>query len=111
MFLQVWDTNVLQVACSFSLPVAVHAVAMSSCAVAHCLVAVCAADPEIRLCDPNTGSLSHTLIGHREKTWAVAWSLTSEWQLATGGCDGQVYLSPQLHDVLIDLVARVWFIV
>ena len=90
MPLQVWDTNCLQVACSFALPVQVNGVAMSSCAAAHCLVAVGARDPQVRLCDPGSGGVSHTLIGHRDSVWSLSWSLTSEWQLATGSCDGQV---------------------
>ncbi len=35
---QVWDTNALLPACEFALPERVHAVAMSRCATAHCLV-------------------------------------------------------------------------
>lgn len=35
---QVWDTNALRPACDFVLPERVHAVAMSRCATAHCLV-------------------------------------------------------------------------
>ena len=88
--LQVWDSNALQAACTFSLPVQVSNVAMSACAAGHCLVAVAAQDPEVRLCDPRSGSFSHTLLGHRNKVWTVCWSLQSEWELLSGGCDGQV---------------------
>ena len=89
---QVWDSNALQAACTFSLPVQVNTVAMSACQASHCLVAVGAADTEVRLCDPQSGSFSHILQGHRSKVWAVCWSLQSEWELMTGGCDGQVRL-------------------
>ena len=97
---QVWDANVLQAACTFSFPqFSVHAVAMSSCATGHCLIAATTASPEVRLCDPNSGSFSHSLTGHTDGVWAAAWSLQNEWELITGGCDGQVGfdLGPTLH--------------
>lgn len=87
---QIWDSNALQAACTFSLPVQVNTVAMSACEASHCLVAVGAADTEVRLCDPQSGGFSHILLGHKSKVWAVSWSLQSEWELMTGGCDGQV---------------------
>lgn len=87
---QVWDANALQVACSFSFTDNVNALAMSPCATGHCLIATATAGPDIRLCDPNSGSFSHSLSGHGDGVWAVAWSLQNEWELVTGGCDGQV---------------------
>ena len=87
---QVWDTNRLQVACCFTFPNRVHGLAMSPVAVAHCLVAVVGAEPQVQLCDPASGGFTHTLVGHREAVWSVHWSNTSEWHLVTGGCDGQV---------------------
>lgn len=90
---QVWDANALQAACEFTLNDPVNAVAMSRCATGHCLIASTTAGPDIRLCDPNSGSFSHSLTGHRDGVWAVAWSLENEWELVSGGCDGQVSLA------------------
>ncbi|KAK9835172.1 hypothetical protein WJX81_003251 [Elliptochloris bilobata] len=87
---KVWDTNALRPACEFVLSERVHAVAMSHCATAHCLVAAGAEDPHVRLCDPASGGFTHVLTGHRGAVWAAAWSRTSEWHLATGASDGQV---------------------
>ena len=49
-----------------------------------------AEDPAVRLCDPASGGFTHVLAGHRGAVWALAWSRTSEWHLATGAADGQV---------------------
>lgn len=49
-----------------------------------------AAALQVKLCDIVSGGFTHTLSGHRAAVWAVAWSPASEWQLATGGCDGQL---------------------
>lgn len=43
----------------------VNSLAMSPVAAAHCLVAVASEQPHVRLCDPATQGLSHTLVGHR----------------------------------------------
>ena len=91
--LQVWDANLGQVACSFTLPDRVYGVAMSAVAATHCLVAVVGGDPHVKLCDPATGGFTHSLVGHREPVWAGHWSLESEYHLVTGGCDGQVQQS------------------
>jgi len=53
-------------------------------------VAAGAEDPAVRLCDPASGGFTHVLAGHRGAVWALAWSRTSEWHLATGAADGQV---------------------
>ncbi|EIE20903.1 WD40 repeat-like protein [Coccomyxa subellipsoidea C-169] len=89
---KIWDTNVLAVACSFALPVRVYALGMSHVAAAHCLVAVGGGEPQVKLCDPASGAFTHSLVGHREAVWALHWSLSSEWHLITGSCDGQVRL-------------------
>ena len=87
---QVWDANTAQLACSFNFSGKVTGVAMSPIAASHCLVAVVGADPAVKLCDPATGGFMHSLVGHREAVWAVAWSTVSEHQLMTGSCAGQV---------------------
>lgn len=45
---------------------------------------------QVKLCDPASGAFTHSLVGHREAVWALHWSLSSEWHLMTGACDGQV---------------------
>ena len=64
----------------------------SSLAESHALVAVGTGQPQVRLCDPNSGNVTHTLTGHREAVWATRWMRGSEWVLATGGNDGDVRL-------------------
>ncbi|MEW5302760.1 MAG: hypothetical protein WDW36_005509 [Sanguina aurantia] len=90
----VWDTNSLERVGNFKLPGRVSCLAMSSLA-SHCLVAASSLEPAdhaIRLCDPASGAFSHTLAGHREEVWAVAWSLQSEFQLLSGDRYGQMRL-------------------
>ena len=103
--LQVWDTNTAQPACTFPFGAAVFGVGMSPVAAAHCLVAVAGGQPQIKLCDPASGSFTHVLGGHagsqgshREAVWSLHWSLQSEWHLVTGGCDGQVFRPKPLLD-------------
>ena len=48
--LQIWDTNVLAVACSFTLPVRIFSLGMSHVAAAHCLVAVGGGEPQVCIC-------------------------------------------------------------
>ncbi|GAQ85546.1 putative WD-40 repeat family protein [Klebsormidium nitens] len=85
-----WDTNTLQVEMTFSLPAKVFAVAMSPVAVTHTLIAVGSGDTRVRLCDVSSGGFAHSLAGHRDAVWAVTWSLSSEFVLMTGGCDGAI---------------------
>ncbi len=104
--LQVWDTNTIQAACTFPFGARVSAVGMSPVASAHCLVAVAGAQPQIKLCDPASGSFTHVLGGHdgshREDVWTLHWSLQNEWHLLTGGCDGQVCKAPALGIHVLD---------
>eukprot|EP00271_Cylindrocystis_brebissonii_P016955 TRINITY_DN4208_c0_g1_i1.p1 TRINITY_DN4208_c0_g1~~TRINITY_DN4208_c0_g1_i1.p1 ORF type:complete len:473 (-),score=64.84 TRINITY_DN4208_c0_g1_i1:396-1814(-) len=87
--ISVWDTNTQQAEVHFSLPGKVYGIAMSGIA-PHMLVAAATEDARVRLCDIASGAFSHTLAGHRDAVWAVQWSVSSEWELATGGCDGAV---------------------
>jgi DNA excision repair protein ERCC-8 len=48
---------------------------------------------QVKLCDARSGAFTHNLTGHRDAVWAAAWSPSSQWHLATGGCDGQVCMS------------------
>ena len=63
---------------------------MSPAAVSHCLVAVGSAEPDVLLCDVTSGGFSHRLTGHRAGVWAVAWSPNNEFELLSGGRDGQL---------------------
>ena len=58
--------------------------------VAHGLVACGTEDPRVRLWDPGSGAITHTLAGHRDAVWAAAWSRGSEYVLITGGGEGSV---------------------
>jgi len=89
---KVWDANALELACSFPIGAAVHALAMSPVASEHCLVAVGSEEPDVTLCDIRSGGCAHRLSGHRGAVWAVAWSQTSEWEVVTGGREGQLRL-------------------
>ncbi|KAG7667760.1 putative WD repeat-containing protein ATCSA-1 [Nannochloris sp. 'desiccata'] len=88
---KVWDANTLTVGGTFSIGAPVFAVAMSPAAVSHCLVAVGSAEPDVLLCDVMSGGFSHRLSGHRAGgVWAVAWSPLNEFELMSGGRDGQL---------------------
>eukprot|EP00884_Botryococcus_braunii_P017531 jgi/Botrbrau1/4461/Bobra.0348s0045.2 len=89
--IKVWDTNSLQVVTEFQLSAPIMAAAMSAVATAHCLVAVGCGAP-LQLCDPVSGAVVHTLVGHKSDVWAATWSLASEWHVLSGGTDGQVLL-------------------
>lgn len=45
---------------------------------------------QVKLCDPASGAFTHSLVGHQEAVWALHWSVSTEWHLVTGACDGQV---------------------
>ena len=87
-----WDTNTASRVLAFPFDAKVYDISMSPNASSHCLVAVGTGHPQVRLCDPNSGNVTHTLTGHREAVWATRWMLGSEWILATGAGDGDVRL-------------------
>lgn len=87
---KVWDANALEVGAFFSIGSPVLALAMSPAAASHCLVAVGSSEADVLLCDVVTGGFSHRLSGHRAGVWAVAWSPAKEWELMSGGRDGQL---------------------
>eukprot|EP00879_Flechtneria_rotunda_P012726 GHRR01013289.1.p1 GENE.GHRR01013289.1~~GHRR01013289.1.p1 ORF type:complete len:287 (+),score=75.38 GHRR01013289.1:746-1606(+) len=89
---KLWDTNVLEVACAFNCPDKVMAVAMSSCASSHALIAVGTNEPGVVLADIVSGAFTHTLTGHRSATWSICWSPSIEHQLFTGDASGEVRL-------------------
>jgi WD40 repeat protein len=70
----------------------VHALAMSPAAAAHALVAAGVAGDAALLCDAASGGVALALPGHGAGCWAAAWSLTKEWELATGSAGGRLRL-------------------
>ncbi|KAF9323433.1 DNA excision repair protein ERCC-8 [Podila minutissima] len=89
--IKVWDTNAMEMACSFDLENKVYSHALSSKAT-HGLVATASADPRIRLCDLKSGAFTHSLPGHRGTVLAVEWSPRHEFLLASGSTDSTVRL-------------------
>jgi len=89
---KVWDTNVLRAEQEFRLGEPVFSARMSSVTSAHILIAAGSRLPQVRLCDMMSGAFSHTLTGHRSEVWALAWSPTNEFILATGSADKTVRL-------------------
>ena len=77
--MQIWDTNVLAVACSFSLPVRVYALGMSHVAAAHCLVAVGGGEPQVQ-------------------PFALCWALNAgAWQRCMAAISEQSICNPCMH--------------
>ncbi|KAG0303786.1 DNA excision repair protein ERCC-8 [Dissophora globulifera] len=89
--IKAWDTNAMEVACTFDLQNKVYSHAMSSKAT-HGLIATASADPRIRLCDLKSGAFTHSLAGHRGTVLCVEWSPRHEFLLASGSTDTTVRL-------------------
>ena len=73
-----WDTNTASRVLTFHFDAKVYHISMAPNANSHCLVAVGTGHPQVRLCDPNSGNVTHTLTGHREAVWATRWMRGSE---------------------------------
>ncbi|KAF1323745.1 DNA excision repair ercc-8-like protein, partial [Globisporangium splendens] len=87
---KVWDGGVFQVVSEFDLHSKVYCAKFSRIASAHSLVAAATAKGEVRLCDMAIESSIHSLLGHSDEIWSLAWSLDNEYQLSTGSRDGQI---------------------
>ncbi|ORX61420.1 WD40 repeat-like protein [Hesseltinella vesiculosa] len=87
--IRVWDTNEMNVACTFPLDSLVHCQAISPIA-SHSLVAAAAAEPRIRLCDLRSGAFTHSLSDHVGEVYSCLWSPSQEFTLYSGGSDGTV---------------------
>ncbi|CAH9144911.1 unnamed protein product [Cuscuta epithymum] len=72
------------------MPGKVNKTAMSSVATSHMLIAAATEDVQVRLCDIASGAFAHTLSGHHDGVMSAEWSVSSEWVLITGGCDGAI---------------------
>jgi len=64
-----WDTNTQQRVMRFEFPAKVYSISMAPHATSHNLIAVGTGDPQVKLCDPASGNVTHTLTGHREAVW------------------------------------------
>ncbi|KNE71999.1 hypothetical protein, variant [Allomyces macrogynus ATCC 38327] len=86
----VWDPFDMDAIFDFDLGHAVHHIALSPIATAHTLVAAATAEPNVRLCDIQSGSAVQALRGHTAGVWAVAWSPCAEWEVVSASADGTV---------------------
>lgn len=89
--IKVWDTNTLESE-SFHLNQRVYTIALSPISTRHCLIASATDLADIRLCDPMTGSVVHTLAGHTNSVMSVTWSPIDEYLLVSGSKDGTIRL-------------------
>ncbi|EEB09341.1 ERCC-8 DNA repair [Schizosaccharomyces japonicus yFS275] len=85
--IRVWDTQAMEQAYCFQLGDIVYSHAWSPIA-SHCLIAAAYNSSSIRLCDMQSGSYTHSLIGHTGRVLAVSWCPAREYVLASGGTDG-----------------------
>lgn len=89
---KIWDANALEAVLMFEMEGTVLGTSMSKIANSHCLIAVHGSMKDVTLCDLQSGGSSHKLIGHSAAVYSCAWSVSSEWELITGGKDGQLRL-------------------
>lgn len=94
----IWDTNELQAVVWFNFRTGDVLNSVNACAVSsfpqsgHIVAAGTTYNHNVRLCDIKTGAFTHMLLGHTDVITSVQWSLTSEFQLASGSADGTVRL-------------------
>jgi DNA excision repair protein ERCC-8 len=89
---RVWDANVFSVEAEFALKSKVFAAHFSPISTTHSLIAAATANREVRLCDMATESSLHSLLGHQDEIWSLAWSPANEFHLATGSRNGEIRL-------------------
>ncbi|XP_039273248.2 DNA excision repair protein ERCC-8-like [Styela clava] len=90
--LKIWDANALRPAETFKYKFIVNTHAMSPLASSHNMIAVGTSDSSVYLADMRTGSNSHILRGHRHPILAVKWSVSKEYEVATGSEDNRILL-------------------
>ena len=86
--LKLWDTNNFSVAANFNIGDKVYASKMNTSG----KIAVASGSESVKICDPMTGSFTHTLVGHSSAIMSVDWDPYSEYILASGSADGSVML-------------------
>lgn len=89
---KLWDSDAFAPVSSFALRSRVYCARFSPAASAHALIAAATAKGEVRLCDINVSAAVHSLLGHGDEVWTLAWSPRDEHLLATGARDGEVRL-------------------
>ncbi|CCI43704.1 hypothetical protein ABG067_006006 [Albugo candida] len=87
---QIWDGNELAIVKTWKLGSKVFTVKFSACATTHSLAAASTGNGQIRLCDVATGASTHTLLGHKDSVWTLAWSPVNEYELATACSRGEI---------------------
>lgn len=87
---KVWDSDVFSVVSDFALSSKVFCAKFSRIASTHSLIAAVTERGEVRLCDMAIEASIHSLLGHSDEVWSLAWSLECEYQLSTGSRNGEV---------------------
>ena len=88
---RLFDANELRAVCKTEVECEVNCAAMPEMASGHCLVAIGAKHPVIRLWDPRSDCIALNFAGHIGKeVTALTWSSSSEWLLISGGSGGQI---------------------
>ena len=87
--LKIYDTETFEPYGSVELDSIIYSFAVSPTGEGN-LVACCTQHPMVRLVDLNSGSSTHSLIGHHGAVISSAWSPRKAHILATGGTDGTV---------------------
>jgi len=94
-FVKVWNTETFRPVSQISCGKHAYVCRMSSIrttSTLHHSLAVGTDMPQIRLCDIRTRRATHLLEGHRDGVWALDWSPTREFVLASGSADCSVRL-------------------
>ncbi|QDZ21715.1 WD40 repeat domain-containing protein [Chloropicon primus] len=87
------DANELATVCSSRQDFEINCVAMPRTASGHCLIAIAARNPVIRVWDPRSNCITLNFAGHLGKeVTSLTWSSSSEWMLISGGSCGQIRL-------------------
>ncbi|RLN89541.1 hypothetical protein BBJ28_00018057 [Nothophytophthora sp. Chile5] len=89
---KVWDAETLECVTTLSLRSKVFCAKFSPVSTTHALIAAATAKGEVRLVDMASGATAHSLLGHRDEIWSLAWAPSSEFQLVSGARDGEVRL-------------------
>nr|CCA18800.1 DNA excision repair ERCC8like protein putative [Albugo laibachii Nc14] len=87
---QIWDGNAFKLVKTWKLSSKVFTVQFSNCATTHSLAAASTGNGHIRLCDIATGACTHTLLGHKDAVYTLAWSPLNEYELVTACSRGEI---------------------
>jgi DNA excision repair protein ERCC-8 len=87
---KLWDANTFEMVSDFELGSKVFCAKFSPIALSHALIAASTGGGEIRLCDMSIEASTHTLFGHTDEVWTLAWSLENEFHLASACRGGEV---------------------